>query len=458
MQPDLWTDKNLETVSPQPLRFSGLKALLLGVTLGSLLTLAATRLLPNKAETAAAPPAQAQTQNLPRLAVTTALVELTPVNRTLKATGTVTPAEQIPVLSQATGLQIQQTLVEEGEWVRQGQLLARLDDTLLQAQRAQAEANIAQAQARLAELEAGNRREAITRAQEAVNRLQAEILQAESDWQLAQKRVERNQTLQAEGAIAQDRLDEVLNEERSKKAFLAQVQARLREAQAQLEELEAGPRAEVKAQALAQLAEAQSRLQLVQAQRQNTQILAPVSGKVVKRHAKVGDVTNPQTPLFEIIEDGRLELHLQVPENQLRSIRLGQAVTISSDSDRSLNLRGQVQEIYPTVDVNSRQGIVKVSLPEPATTLKSGMFLQGAIITETRKSLTLPLAAVLPQSNGDALVYVLRADNTVQAQLVKTGDILPSQQVEIVSGLEVGERVVLKGAAYLKDGDTVLAK
>jgi RND family efflux transporter MFP subunit len=183
-----------------------------------------------------------------------------------------------------------------------------------------------------------------------------------------------------------------------------------------------------------------------------------VSGKVVKRHAKVGDVTNPQTPLFEIIEDGRLELHLQVPENQLRSIRLGQAVTISSDSDRSLNLRGQVQEIYPTVDVNSRQGIVKVSLPEPATTLKSGMFLQGAIITETRKSLTLPLAAVLPQSNGDALVYVLRADNTVQAQLVKTGDILPSQQVEIVSGLEVGERVVLKGAAYLKDGDTVLAK
>ncbi len=65
------------------------------------------------------------------------------------------------------------------------------------------------------------------------------------------------------------------------------------------------------------------------------------------------------------------------------------------------------------------------------------------------------MGAVLPQSDGSAIAYVLQADNTVKAQPVEMGEILPSEKVEIESGLQVGDRVVVKGAAYLKEGDLV---
>jgi multidrug efflux pump subunit AcrA (membrane-fusion protein) len=448
--------QNFEHLTPEKKipRLSVLQGLLMGMGLGALFALVATRLIPQPQKAA---PVPVKIKPIQGLAVTTAKVQLTPVNQTLKATGTVTAVEMIPILSQSTGLQIEQVLVDEGDDVQVGQLLVRLDDSIPQAQKAQEIASIAESQAKLAELNAGSRREEIQRAKETVNRIQAEIQQAQSDWDLAKKRVERNQTLQIEGAIAQDRLDEVLNEERSKKALLQQAQARLREAQAQLAQLEAGPRLEVKAQAIAQLAAAKSRLQLVEAQLKNTRVISPVRGKIVKRNAKLGDITSSQTPLFEIIEDNRRELQLKVPENQLKTLRIGQSVTIYSDSDNRIQLEGEIREIYPTVDANSRQALIKVSLPGD-TSLKPGMFLEGAIITKTATSKTIPMEAVLPQADGTSLVYVLQADNTVRSQRVKIGEIMADQRVEILEGLNPGDQVIVKGGAYLKDGDAVLAK
>jgi RND family efflux transporter MFP subunit len=161
--------------------------------------------------------------------------------------------------------------------------------------------------------------------------------------------------------------------------------------------------------------------------------------------------------LFEIIEDNRLELQLKVPENQLKTIRIGQSVAIYSDSDNRIKLEGQIREIYPTVDANSRQALIKVSLPGD-TSLKPGMFLEGAIITKTATSQTIPMEAVLPQADGTSLIYVLQADNTVRSQRVKIGEIMADRRVEILEGLNPGDQVIVKGGAYLKDGDAVLAK
>ena len=195
----------------------------------------------------------------------------------------------------------------------------------------------------------------------------------------------------------------------------------------------------------------------MEAQLKNTRVISPVRGKIVKRNAKLGDITSSQTPLFEIIEDNRLELQLKVPENQLKTLRIGQSVTIYSDSDNRIQLEGEIREIYPTVDANSRQALIKVSLPGD-TSLKPGMFLEGAIITKTATSKTIPMEAVLPQADGTSLVYLLQADNTVRSQRVKIGEIMADRRVEILEGLNPGDQVIVKGGAYLKDGDAVLAK
>ena len=425
------------------------RSLTIGVAMGVVLTLAGTH-LSSRQEQVPTPPLAA-TQALAH-SVTVAPAELTPVKRTIEATGTVAASELIPVLSQATGLQIQEIFADEGEWV-ESQLLARLDDSVLQAQLAQAQASVAQAQARLQELKAGSRSEEITRAQEQVRSAQAAVEQAQFNLELAQKRSQRYQSLQAQGAIAQDRLDEVINKARSEETTFRQAQASLREAQQELAQVRSGPRPEVIAGARAELAQAQAQEQLVRTQLEDTRVVAPVRGKIVTRNARVGALTSPSQKLFEIIEDGRLELRLKVPETQLEYIQPGQRVEITSNTDSRLKLEGEVREIDPVVDEESRQATVKVDLP--SRDLKPGMFMRGSIITATEASLTIPASAVLPATDSSAIVYVLQENDTVKARSVETGDILPDERVEIKSGLDRGERVIVEGVAYLQEGDRV---
>ncbi|HBL14720.1 MAG TPA: efflux transporter periplasmic adaptor subunit [Cyanobacteria bacterium UBA11162] len=432
---------------------SGGRGLFLGMGIGIAVALGATRFLTPQSTNSPATTATAISAS-PTQTVTIAEVKTQGVNRTLAVTGSVNAFEMIPVMSQATGLQIQDVLVEEGAFVKAGQLMARLNDSILQAQLTQAKAAVTQAEARLAELRAGSRQEEIARARETVRSAEAAVTQAQSDLELAQVRVNRNKMLQSEGAIARDRLDEILNQERSSRSTLEQAQARLREAQQQLAQLEAGPRQEVITQAEAQLVQAQGQLQSIIAQLKDTRVLAPVSGKVAERNARVGDISSPSQTLFKIIENGRLELIAEVPETQLPEIQPGQNVQITSNSDSNLRLSGKVREIDPMVDEKTRIAKVKIDLPVTAS-LKPGMFLKASIITSTPKGLTVPLKAVLTQGDRTAIAYVLEADNTVKAQQVETGELLSGEQVEIKSGLSVGDRVIVKGAAYLKDGDKV---
>ena len=434
---------------------SRVNGFLWGIIIGIVVTSLGSKFLrASEAENTSVALPQIEQEKTSTQSVTVTEVFTTKVNDSLEAAGTVTAYELIPVMSQATGLQITKILADRGDIVKQGQLLAQLDDAILRAELAQAKAVVARTGARLAELQAGTRPEELQRAKENVNFAEAEVLQAESDLELAQTRALRNRNLEAEGAIARDRLDELLNEERLKQSTLQKAQARLREARQQLAELEKGPRQEVITQAQASLAEAKARVNLVMAQLKDTQVIAPVSGKIAERKARVGNLTSSSQTLFTIIENGRLELQVQVPETQLRQTIPGQTVKITSDAEPNLVLWGKVREIEPIIDADSRQGTLNVDLPV-SDNLKPGMFLQASIIASSRESLAVPIKAVLPQSDGEAIVYLLLPDNTVKSQYVKVGEILPQERVEITAGLNRGDRLVVKGAAYLKDGDQV---
>ena len=433
------------------------RGLVFGIGIGVVLTLLAGKFIfpssPASNQTIAEQQETIQKTG-PSQSVTVTTVKNSPVNRTIEGTGTVSAAEIVSVLAQATGLQIRQILVDEGQFISRGQVLALLDDRIQKATLIQRQASVLEAEARLAELNAGSRQEEIASSKETINRIEAEIIQARSDLDLAQRRAERNRNLEAEGAITQDRLDELVKEERNKRATLDQTTARLREAKQGLALLEAGPRRETIAQAAARLAEAKADLQIAKTELERTRILAPASGKIFERNARVGQTTTSSNSLFEIIEDGLLELQVNLPETLIPQIRLGQVVKITSDADSRLKLQGRVEEIEPIVDAESRQAIVKVTLPQ-GTGLKPGMFLRAAIVTSTTNSLTVPMDAVLPQDDGSAITYILQPNQKVQAQSVILGEILPNQQIEIKSGLQSGQQVVVKGAPYLKDGANV---
>lgn len=477
---------------PEPRRnwLGGGRGLAIGMVAGILLTVGGMRFLGSQKTEAPAKKTPTATAPAPGQSVTVAAVETTSVNRTLEATGSVAALEMIPVSPQATGLQIKQILVDEGDIVKAGQAIALLDDSVLQAQLTQGRASVAQAEARLAELRAGTRTEEIAQAEARVNQAKASLRQAQASiprqidqakaqvesararLNLAEARYKSYQSLVSQGAVEQDRFNEAISEYRSAQANLSEAQQRLEqarntnnpevaqleavvaEAEQELKQLRAGSRPEEITQAEAQLAQAKGQVQATTAQLEDTRVLAPVTGKVAEREARVGDVTSPSQPLFKIIESERLELLLQVPETQLTQIRPGQSVKVASNADSKLSLVGKVREIEPVVNEESRQATVKVELPTNES-LQPGMFLRGAITIASAEGLTLPSKAVLPQTDGSSIVYKLQPNGTVKAQTVKLGEILPSGRVEIESGLAKGDRVVLKGAAFLKDGDKV---
>ena len=433
--------------------FLGKKGLFLGVGLGVLLTLGATRLF--LAPTSNNPESTANvTDIVPAQAVTVTKVTTTDIDNRLNASGTVTAYERTPVMSQAEGLQITEVLAEKGDVVKQGQVLVRLDNRGILAQKAEAEGSVAQVQARLDELQAGTRTEEIAQAEAKVDNARSAIAKAESDLKLVQKRVERNRNLQTEGAITRDSFDQVLNQEQVTKSDLAGAKANFQEAKQALVQLKAGSRPQTIAQAQAELVQAKGRLEGIEAQLADTTVVAPTSGIIASRDAKVGQITSASQMLFSIIENGRLELRLQIPETLIGKIKPGQLVQISSNANRDLDLTGKVREIDPLIDDSSRQATVEVDLPSE-TNLKPGMFLQAAISTNTSKGQAVPIEALLPQSGNNAIAFVLQSDNTVKAQTVKMGEILSGEKVEVIEGLQSGDRIVLKGAAYLQDGDRV---
>lgn len=393
---------------------SGWKGVLLGTGLGIAIALGGTRFLSRP--TAKAPTVTQQSPQQPVMSVTVAPVQTTSVTRTLNVTGTVAARDLIPVLPQTTGLQIKQILVEEGDVVKQGQVIAVLDNSVLQAQINEARADIESNQA-------------------VVGQRQAALAQARATLAEAQRNLQRYQELANAGAISRQELD-------TRATTAATAREAVRVAQANISSASADVRS--------------SRASLAQLQTQlgQTLVRAPASGLIAEATAKVGDVANGTQRLFSIIENGALELQAQVPATQLPQVNINAPAVVTYDADPRVRLQGRVRDILPLVNPESRIATVRINLP-PTSLLRSGMFARAAITTATMSGVTVPAKAVLPQPDGSAIVFVLSGADIVKAQTIQTGGVPNGGRVEITSGLKPGDSVVVAGAGYLKDGDRV---
>lgn len=369
-----------------------------------------------------------------------------------------------------------------------------------QSTQEEAEAGVAQAQAGVekAIADAEQAKTGVGQAQAGVNQARAGIASAQAKLEQAQREVNRTQDLASQGVISQQELErrkteqqtavqdlnktkadlnraleeqnKAAEEVRSALAKVANAVANINTAKAALSSARAkvntagssvsSARANVGNNA-ATVRSNDARVKQLQTQLEQTVVRAPDSGTVAERIGRVGDVSSGSQKLFSIIRGNKLELQLKVPETQLSQVRPGTAVNITSDSDKRIKLAGTVRDISPLVDPQNRQATVKIDLPE-SDFLRSGMFLRAAIATATAQGLKVSAKAILPQADGGAVVYKLVGEDKVQAQSVEVGAIsggavgdLTNAKVEIKKGLKVGDRVVVAGAGYLKDGDRV---
>lgn len=181
-----------------------------------------------------------------------------------------------------------------------------------------------------------------------------------------------------------------------------------------------------------------------------TKVVAPFTGLVTAKRADVGDLAAPGKPLLEMEDPTTLRLEADVPEALLDKVKLGDKLTVRVPA-AGVTVEGVVSEITPVADPASRTFPVKLDLPLAAG-LRSGQFGRVAVPVAQVRALRVPSDAVLVRGQME-LAFVV-ADGRAQMRLVKTGKRL-NGEVEIVSGLNPGEQLVVEGAAQLRDGQPV---
>lgn len=184
-----------------------------------------------------------------------------------------------------------------------------------------------------------------------------------------------------------------------------------------------------------------------------TRITAPFDGVITRKFADVGDLAMPGKTLLQMENPKALRLEADVPEALISRLALGDKLAVRGDVTAG-EIEGTVAEISPAADANSRTFLVKLDLPATAG-LRSGQFGRVAVPTGEVDSILVPHAAVVQRGQME-MVFVVN-DGRAELRLVKTGRQVDGE-VEIVSGLDAGERIVTEGAADLTDGQPVVAK
>jgi RND family efflux transporter MFP subunit len=341
----------------------------------------------------------------PVVAVEVAKAAASTVIDGIEVIGTLSPKFGAEVKSEYTGM-VTEVYVTEWVKVNRGDPLAKLDTR---------EADLVR-----------------KKAQTAVEIAKANLMQAEVGANRANREYERALKLKEVGLITQQNLDDTLTEKEAAAVRISAAKAQIRAAEEDVEY-------------------AQTRLA-------KALIRSPREGVVSWRNVNVGDFVGEMgaKPMFRIVDNRLLELTVTVPSGEMGAVRIGQALTFSTDAIPGKTFTGKVMFINPTVNEADRSLRVVAEVENASEQLKGGLFVKGRILTGKRTGvIKIPRIALLTWdvAAAKAEVFVVH-ENIAHRRTVRTGN-MAGDQVEIISGLASGQRVITRGGFNVKDGDKV---
>lgn len=311
------------------------------------------------------------------------------ISNVISATGTLAARRELPVGVAGEGGQVARVLVDAGDWVGAGQVLATIDASVQTQQTRSAQANI-------------------------------EV--ARSDLALAQSELDRALQLVARGFISQADIDR-------KTATRDAARARVNVAAAQAAEL--------------------------RARSNRLAIRAPAAGFILSRNVEPGQVVSAGSPpLFTMAQGGEMEMNARVSESDLARLSVGQRATIVPVGT-SRTFEGQIWQLSPIIDSQSRQGTASIALPFDRA-LRPGGFASADIVSGAVDAPQLPESAVQSDDQGN-FVYIIDGDNKVVRRSVTIGEV-SNAGITIREGLRGNERVVQSAGAFINVGDEVIPR
>lgn len=341
----------------------------------------------------------------PRLPMT---VELAPVGRSdmteqLTVVGNLIGAATVEAVPKVSG-RLEDVAVRLGDRVSRGQTLARIEDREIQEQ--------------------------VKQAQAAYDVSAATIRQREADLRLAQTNLERSQNLYDRQLIPKQTYDDT--------------DARYQAAVAQLD------------LARAQFSQAQARLDELKINLSNTVIASPVTGFIGKRALDAGAWVTPNSSFLSVVDITTVRLVANIVEKDLRRISQGQKADVAVDAYPGETFVGRIAHVAPVLDPSTRTAQIEVEIPNPQFRLKPGMYAKVSFLVEEHPHALVIPANALVDSNGKAGVYQPVDEGDTATFRPVTVGLMSQDLVEVLDGLNEGERVITTGAAGLREGDKIV--
>lgn len=186
--------------------------------------------------------------------------------------------------------------------------------------------------------------------------------------------------------------------------------------------------------------------------KENTILRSPVDGVVTVRNYDVGDMYAMASPIFVVQQITPVKLLVGVSESDYAKVNKGDKVTITAEALPGKTFEGTVSKVYPTIDPATHTVNVEVKVPNKDRQLRPGMYANVNILFSVNNSVVVPdIAVVKQQGSGVRSVYVLQDDGTVHNSVVTLGRHI-GEEYEILSGVEPGQTIVVKGISALRDG------
>jgi multidrug efflux pump subunit AcrA (membrane-fusion protein) len=356
-----------------------------------------------------------------------------PLDRIVTAEAVLFPLKQANINPKISA-PVQRFLVQRGQHVHTGQLLAVLEDTDLRASAQESKELYNQAQAAYTTTTDATMPEDLTKAK-------ADVESTRQALEAARKVLESRENLLHQGAIAQKLVDD---------ARVAQVQAQSQfdTANEHLKSLENVGRVEQVKSARAQVQAAKAHYESAAAQVSYAEVRSPMDGVISDRPLNVGEMASATSPLFSIVDISRVVARANVPAQQVAALRVGQPAVISGGG---VELKGKITVVSPAVDPNTTTLQVWIEAPNPGEKLKLGSTVQlslnaGAI----PDAVVVPISALLSSDEGGEKVMIAGSDSLAHEQKVEVG-IRSGDDVQILSGVKPGDKVITEGALGLDD-------
>jgi multidrug efflux pump subunit AcrA (membrane-fusion protein) len=335
---------------------------------------------------------------------------------------------------------VKRFLVNRGDHVKQGQLLAELESRDLAAAEQESRGQYQQAESNYRSTTAAGVPEQMTKAQ-------TDVSAARENLDASKKLLDNRQQLLTQGALARKLVDDA-------QVAYAQAKAQFDTTQEHLRALESVGRQEQIATAAAQVAAAKGHYESAQAQSSYAEIRSPITGVITDRPLYTGEMATTGAPLLTVMDVSKVVARVNVAQDQAKNIKVGSDATLTPTDGGEL-VTGKVTIVSPATDVNSTTVQVWVQADNPGERLRAGESVHVSIVAATLDGATLvPSSAILPNDEGETTVLIVDDKDIAHEKVVQIG-VREPEMVQIVAGVEVGQRVVTSGGLGLEDKSKV---